>query len=37
MAPFETPNVIVGGFKEKPEALVVQGMHFETPLSSIIV
>jgi Vam6/Vps39-like protein vacuolar protein sorting-associated protein 39 len=28
MAPFEPPGAIVSGFKEKAEALVVQGMHF---------
>ena len=32
MAPFESPNVIVSGFKEKAEALVVQGMYFGTAL-----
>jgi hypothetical protein len=32
MAPFEFPNAIVSGFKEKAEALVAQGMHLETPL-----
>jgi hypothetical protein len=29
MAPFELPNAIISGFKEKAEALVVQGMYFE--------
>ena len=33
MAPFESPNVIVSGFKEKAEALVVQGVYLEPALS----
>lgn len=35
MAPFEPPNAIVSGFKEKAEALVVQGMSFRPRLHNV--